>query len=94
MTDLQTELSNTAELLAASTEARRMMADTIRDLRTENGALRAALDEAYATIALLRYGTPRKLTDRGDRYDLSHMQDCPERPLNGAVSDFTREGGE
>ena len=64
--DLQTELSNTAELLAASTEARRMIAD----LCTENATLRAALDEAYATIARLRYGTRYQvLTDRGEGYD-------------------------
>ena len=54
--DLQTELSNTAELLAASIEARLMMADTIADLRTENATLRTALKDALAEIARLRYG--------------------------------------
>jgi len=88
--DLQTELSNTAEMLAASTEARLMMADTIADLCTENATLRAALDEAYATIARLRYGTRYQvLTDRA-----AYTPECAERPLNGAVSDFMREGGE
>ena len=68
--ELQTELSDTAEQLAASTEARLMMADTIADLCTENATLRAALDEAYATIARLRYGTRYQvLTDRGEGYD-------------------------
>jgi len=67
--DLQTELSNTAELLAASTEARRMMADTIADLRTENGTLRTALKDALAEIARLRYGTRfQVMTDRGEGY--------------------------
>jgi len=67
--DLQAELSNTAELLAASTEARRMMADTIADLRTENGTLRAALKDALAEIARLRYGTRfQVMTDRGEGY--------------------------
>lgn len=59
--DLQTELSNTAELLAASTEARRMMADTIADLRTENGTLRAALKDAlFLTAATLRDGVAKR----------------------------------
>lgn len=67
--DLQTELSNTAELLAASTEARLMMADTIADLRTENGTLRTALKDALAEIARLRYGTRfQAMTDRGEGY--------------------------
>ena len=70
--DLQTELSDTAELLAASTEARLMMADTIRDLRTENGTLRAALKDALAEIARLRYGTRfQAMTDRGESYATS-----------------------
>ena len=67
--DLQTELSNTAELLAASIEARLMMADTIADLRTENGTLRTALKDALAEIARLRYGTRfQVMTDRGEGY--------------------------
>lgn len=67
--DLQTELSNTAELLAASIEARLMMADTIADLRTENATLRTALKDALAEIAQLRYGTRfQVMTDRGEGY--------------------------
>ena len=70
--DLQTELSDTAELLAASTEARLMMADTIADLRTENATLRAALKDALAEIARLRYGTRfQAMTDRGESYATS-----------------------
>jgi len=66
---LTTELHNVAELLAASTEARLMMADTIADLRTENGTLRAALKDALAEIARLRYGTRfQAMTDRGESY--------------------------
>lgn len=88
--ELQTELSDTAELLAASTEARLMMADTIADLRTENATPPAALDEADATIARLRCGTRyHVLTDRA-----AYTPQAPERPLNGAVSDLLREGGE
>ena len=67
--DLQTDLSDTAEMLEASTAARLMMADTIRDLRTENGTLRAALKDALAEIARLRYGTRfQAMTDRGEGY--------------------------
>ena len=40
---LTTELHNVTEALAASTEARLLMAGTIRDLRTENEHLRAAV---------------------------------------------------
>ena len=88
--DLQTDLSDTAEMLEASTAARLMMADTIADLRTENATLRGALDEAYATIAYLRYGTRYQvLTDRA-----AYTPQAPERPLNGAVSDLLREGVE
>lgn len=88
MTDLQTELSNTAELLAASIEARLMMADTIADLRTENATLRTALKDALAEIAQLRYGTRFPvLTDRA-----AYTPQAPERPLNGAVSDFKDKG--
>jgi len=88
--DLQTELSNTAELLAASTEARRMMADTIADLRTENATLRETVNALLTEIAYLRYGTRYQvLTDRA-----AYTPQAPERPLNGAVSDFMREGGE
>lgn len=67
--DSQTDLSDTAEMLEASTAARLMMADTIRDLRTENGTLRAALKDALAEIARLRYGTRfQAMTDRGESY--------------------------
>jgi len=67
--DLQTDLSDTAEMLETSTAARLMMADTIRDLRTENGTLRAALKDALAEIARLRYGTRfQAMTDRGEGY--------------------------
>lgn len=67
--DLQNDLSNAMEQLAASTAARLMMADTIRDLRTENGTLRAALKDALAEIARLRYGTRfQVMTDRGEGY--------------------------
>jgi len=84
--DLQTELSNTAELLAASTEARLMMAD----LRTENATLRETVNALLTEIAYLRYGTRYQvLTDRA-----AYTPQAPERPLNGAVSDFMREGGE
>lgn len=66
---LTTELHNVAEQLAASTEARLMMADTIADLRTENATLRAALKDALAEIARLRYGTRfQAMTDRGESY--------------------------
>lgn len=67
--ELQNELSDTTEALAASAEARLMMADTIADLRTENATLRAALKDALAEIARLRYGTRfQALTDRGEGY--------------------------
>ena len=67
--DLQTELSNTAELLAASTEARLMMADTIADLRTENATLRETVNALLTEIAYLRYGTRfQAMTDRGESY--------------------------
>ncbi|MCZ2112618.1 MAG: hypothetical protein LC131_02015 [Anaerolineae bacterium] len=54
--ELQTELSDTAELLAASTEARLMMADTIADLRTENATLRETVNAAHN---ILRAGQAR-----------------------------------
>ena len=53
----QHELSIVTEALEASTEARRLMDDTIRDLRTENEHLRAAV----ARLVGLR---PLELTDR------------------------------
>ena len=86
--DLQTELSDTAELLAASTEARLMTADTIADLRTENATLRETVNALLTEIAYLRYGTRYQvLPDRAP-----YTPQAPERPLNGAVSDFTDEG--
>ena len=88
--DLQTELSNTAELLAAPRLTRRMMADTIADLRTENATLRETVNALLTEIAYLRYGTRYQvLTDRA-----AYTPQAPERPLNGAVSDLLREGGE
>ena len=67
--DLQTELSNTAELLAASIEARLMMADTIADLRTENATLRETVNALLTEIARLRYGTRfQAMTERGESY--------------------------
>jgi len=86
--ELQTELSDTAELLAASTEARLMMADTIRDLRTENGTLRAALKDALAEIARLRYGTRfQVMTDRA-----AYTPQAADCRLKRPASDFTDEG--
>ena len=55
--NLTTELHNVTEQLAASTEARRLMADTIKDLRAQVEALKGA-----RRVALT-------LTDRGDEAD-------------------------
>ena len=84
--DLQTDLSDTAEMLEASTAARLMMADTIADLRTENATLRETVNALLTEIAYLRYGTRYQvLPDRAP-----YTPQAPERP----VSDFMREGGE
>ena len=72
--NLTQQLSDMTEALAASTEARRMMADTISDLRLENSRLRvAALNRAVMRPPHCT------LTDRGlgdgyvaDDYDTSH----------------------
>ena len=56
---LTKDLHDTAEALAASTEARRMMADTIAELQAENAELRAAV----ARLIGLN-GNGRALTDR------------------------------
>ncbi len=67
--ELQNELSAAQEQLHASTAARLVMAHTIADLRTENATLRAALKDALAEIARLRYGTRfQAMTDRGEGY--------------------------
>lgn len=60
---LTKDLHDTAEALAASTEARRMMADTIAELQAENAELRAAV------ARLIGLSKPLTLTDRGDAAD-------------------------
>ena len=62
--NLTTEFHNVTEQLAASTEARRLMADTIKDLRAQVEALKGA-----RRVALT-------LTDRGDAADGYAVDEC------------------
>ena len=78
---LTKDLHDTAEALAASTEARRMLVDTVNQLQAENAELRAAV----ARLIGLN-GNGRALTDRGagdgyagDDYDTSHWLDEGDR---------------